>query len=105
MSYRKTEVDGKVYEWTSGKKFVKIKDVGLIPIEKIGTPTRSEKTFVVSPKNIANYIRGKGLPTFKCRHGTVTTKLISDPFDAEIYGKYTLMLDCPTCEQISADEI
>lgn len=36
MAYRKIEVDGKEYEYTIGKSFLKIKGVGTYPIHEVG---------------------------------------------------------------------
>lgn len=67
MAYRKTEVNGKTYEYTVGRKFLKIKGIGTVDKETIGTkieqrceccdePNGKFTTGVITPKIVQQYI-------------------------------------------------
>lgn len=104
MSYRKINVNGRIYEWVAGKQFLKIKNFGIFPIKDIGNPVGGDR-YVVSTGNVRAVILGLEIPTFSCDHGTNTIELRDDPFSYEIYGKTRLVLNCPTCLKISAFDI
>jgi len=61
MSYRKLTIDGQQYEYTVGKKFVKVKGVGTVLIEKVSDHVYCEDDDTwyihVRPKYIVDYIK------------------------------------------------
>jgi len=125
MSYRKITVDGKTYEYVVGRTHLKIKGFGLFATAEIGNPVRKGRkapgidawgrrnrgdayeAFVITPEVVRRVIKGESLPlVFHCeRHGVSTSRLTTDPFSAEIYGKYPTMVDCGECVQNRAWEI
>lgn len=67
MSYRKIEVNGKTYEYTVGKTHLKIRGLGVIDKQSIGTkiqekceccgePNGHYHTGVITPKIVREYI-------------------------------------------------
>jgi hypothetical protein len=65
----------------------------------IGDQINGTSDYVVTPYNVANAIKGVHQPreVSKCYHGTVTHETTTDPFDYEIYGECTEMINCPKC--------
>lgn len=100
MSYRKITVDDKQYEYVIGKKFLKVKGLGIFDVSLFGNKIISLKdTYRVTPAIVARVIRGDLTPTvFHCdNHGVETTELVYAPYDQEIYGKFHHMMNCPEC--------
>ena len=56
MAYRNITVDGNKYQYTIGKSATKIKGVGVVFNNVIGTPVGDDK-YAVTPACIAEYIR------------------------------------------------
>ena len=70
MSYRKLEVDGKVFEYSIGKTHTKIRHVGAFKNEEVGDYAvvssqrswdRPDVAFQVRPSDLANFIKQKKL--------------------------------------------
>lgn len=99
MSYRKIEVNGKQYEYVIGKAVIKIKGLGIFPIEMYGNPVGtpypngdgtfrfvqnrksakdSDRSWHVTPRTVKGIILG--LPP-------QPIQMMVDPFDAEIHDK------------------
>ena len=63
MSYRKIEVEGKVFEYSIGKTHTKIRHVGAYPNGEVGVRTQKYwageliNTVQVRPSDIANFIK------------------------------------------------
>lgn len=55
MSYRKLQIEDKTYEYTIGKSFVKIKDLGVFPKSQIGEKI-SEDVYSVTPNKLKEFI-------------------------------------------------
>jgi hypothetical protein len=107
MSYRNIHVNGRDYEYVVGPNFLKIKGIGLFRKDQIGNEFRYKDMYVITPATVRAVIEGNKVPIeYSCkRHGVKTTKLEADPFEAEIYQKTMLVVDCPTCLANSADDI
>lgn len=112
MSYRKITVDNKEYEYTVGKKYTKVKGLGIYKNSEIGdsvaldTKWVTEK-FIVAPYNVANAIKGIYAPReiLKCSHGTETHETTVSPYDSEICNENISMINCPKCVEQSAGDI
>jgi hypothetical protein len=110
MTYRKITVAGKEYEYVVGKAALKIKEVGVFPIEQIGNkmidPITLKEKFVVTPKTVQRVIEGDTTPNpdFCSTHG-LTTSLTSDPYAAEIHNTHEEIHACTKCVQELAYEI
>lgn len=112
MSYRKITVDNKEYEYTVGKKYTKVKGLGIYKNSEIGdrvaldTKWVTEK-FVVAPYNVANAIKGIYAPReiLKCYHGTETHVTTASPYHNEIHNEYFPMINCNKCIEQSAGDI
>lgn len=115
MSYRKLELNGRIYEWVVGKSVLKVKGVGIWPIADVGTLAASKRdwskpyvaTYVCGPAHVINAILGKPKPVYECdRHpGVGGDFLAADPFASEIYDKIMHVPNCPDCLQESAWDI
>lgn len=60
MSYRKITVNDEEYEYTVGKSFVKIKGIGVYPVEQLGERVDKHQ-YNVKPCRIAYEIRYNNL--------------------------------------------
>jgi hypothetical protein len=67
----------------------------------VGNRLEHSETFVITPRNVANVVRGLPVPEkFVCeRHGEVTTEVAIDPFDYEVYGKKVVVSACRQCSR------
>lgn len=99
MSYRKLEVNGKQHEYVVGKTHTKVRGGKTYLNSSIGDQVGDTDSFVVTPYNVANAIKGisQKRHVIRCNHGTTTHEIVEDPFDAEIYGKSSLMINCKHC--------
>lgn len=110
MSYRKITVNDKQYEYVIGKTNTKIKGVGLFLNSQVGSEVvdcgGNFIEYVVTLRIVATLIKGsREKPTFSCHHGTVTDKLMVNPYDEEIYGKTLYIAACGECYNTLAGEI
>jgi hypothetical protein len=110
MGQRTLSVDGREYRYSIGRSHVKI--VGpdgsrVLPKSEVGNRLEHSDTYVVTPRNLSNVIRGlPGPETYACEHhGEVTTEVSIDPFDYEIYGRKTIVTACRQCLENSAMDI
>lgn len=110
MGQRTIGVDGRSYRYSIGRTHVKI--VGpegsrTLPKSEVGNRLEHSDTFVVTPRNVANVIRGlPGPERFACvQHGETTTEVAIDPFDHEVYGRKTIVPACRQCLESSAMDI
>ena len=113
MSYRKLKIGTKVYEYTIGRKFVKIRgQEPPIPKEKCGYqmfgPSAKDPhdLWVVTPGSLKEYItEGMVKPLGCCKKHGLPIMLRCNPFDSEIYGKFKLCWVCDECYLDIRDEI
>ncbi|WP_327209999.1 hypothetical protein [Rhizobium leguminosarum] len=110
MGQRTLSVDGREYRYSIGRTHVKI--VGpdgstTLPKSEVGNRLDRSETFVVTPRNVANVVRGlPGPKKFVCEHhGEVTTEVAIDPFDYEIHGKKAVVAACRQCLENRARDI
>lgn len=100
MSYRKITVSGKTYEYVIGKVFIKIKDVGLFKVSKVGNKFAGyNNEYQCTPATVASIIKKEKLPRiFHCKeHNVFTTELRVNPYLYEIHNERTSMIDCDQC--------
>ena len=119
MSYRKLTVDGKEYEYSIGRKYVKFRGIEP-PIEKseIGFELGYHQPFfrdvdhstgewIVRPGDIAYWLKhGTKRPIPKCKCGAPgSERLRSLPYQREIEGKKILTHYCDDCLDANAVDI
>jgi hypothetical protein len=109
MGYRTLTVNVKDYQYTTGRKNTKIVGVGIFENKDYGSlfaGCGKSEIAVITPKHVRNMILGIKEPVvYHCkRHNHSTTRLATNPFAAEIYGKTILVKDCPKClEELGND--
>jgi hypothetical protein len=112
MSYRKLELNGRIYEWVAGRDFLKVKGVGIWPKTEVGTLAASRKRpyydqYVVGPAHVICALTNQPPPKYECsRHpGVGGDVLAADPFASEIHDRIIHVPNCPDCLQESAWDI
>ena len=111
MGYRRIYVDKKKYEYVVGKTHTKVVGVGVFKNCERGTeivnPDYSHLGYIITSKIVRKFIQGEPFePELqKCEHGTVTDKLMVDPYSEEIYNDTIYIIACEKCYNSLADEI
>lgn len=100
MSYRNLTVGEKTYQYTIGKKFVKIKGHSTVPIEKIGNSLIDAPTeYQVTPSDIKRYLQTGKKQELKCvvcgtKHNV---ELYPNPYYEHHVGKPRYNSYCKSC--------
>jgi hypothetical protein len=110
MSYRKLNIDGTIYQYTIGRKFVKIRGGEVIPVDKIGWPIAGRDDFMVTPGTIKEYLTTGGVYQGPCKCantqcGGIVTKLRVLPYEAAIQSRTIYKFLCDNCLAANADDI
>lgn len=125
MSYRNITVEGTPYKYVIGRVMTKVRGLGVFDNSTYGIPNcvaQPKSGVVPTTAAVANYIVGPGqiramilqrvfgkapAPySWRCdKHDFVAMSVTTQPFAAEINGKYPLMADCPKCVRENADDI
>jgi len=111
MSYRKLNVNGTEYKYVIGSQYTKIVGLGNFKNSEIGTKINKkindEYVYVVTPSTVRSAITGKpaNKVMYCSQHNVTSTKLIADPYMAEIHNETVMIMNCPECVESLADDI